>query len=52
MLSLVTLAQESGTPWWKLLLSDIPHDAGAVVVYALIAGFIYFIWKGNRKRTE
>lgn len=52
MLGLVAQAQESGAPWWKLLLSDIPHDAGAVVVYVLIAGFVYFIWKGNRKRTE
>jgi hypothetical protein len=49
MLSLVQVAQE-GAPWWKLMLSDIPHDAGAVVVYLLIGAFVYFIWQGNRKR--
>ena len=51
MLSLIHLAQ-SDKPWWQLLLSDIPHDAGAVVVYLLIGGFIFFIWKGNRKGSE
>jgi len=52
MLGLVHLAQSSGAPWWKLLLSDIPHDAGAVVVYLLLGGFVYFVWRGMRKRSE
>ena len=50
MLSLFFVQAE--TPWWKLLLSDIPHDAGAIVAYVLIAGFIGLIWAGNRKRSS
>jgi hypothetical protein len=51
MLLLMNLAQAE-LPWWKLLVRDIPHDAGAAVVYILIGGFIFFIWKGSRKRPE
>lgn len=50
MLSFISLVQ-SGTPWWKLLLSDVPRDAGAIVVYLMIGAFVFFIWKGNRKRS-
>ena len=51
MLSLFSVVQ-STQPWWKLLLSDVPHDAGAIVAYVLIGGFIAFIWVGNRKRPS
>ena len=30
------------------VVSDIPHDAGAMVAYALLAIFIGFIWAGSR----
>jgi hypothetical protein len=30
---------------------DIPHDASAMVVYAIIAVFVGFIWLGSRGGT-
>ncbi|CAN5439331.1 hypothetical protein BH24GEM3_BH24GEM3_18710 [soil metagenome] len=30
------------------IVTDIPHDAAAVVVYLLLALFIGFIWYGSR----
>lgn len=39
---------------WELTLqeviSDIPHDAGALVAYALLGLFVGFVWMGNRNR--
>lgn len=32
------------------VLSDIPHDTGAIVVYVLMTLFIGLIWSGSRKR--
>ncbi len=32
------------------MLQDIPHDAGAIVVYALLLAFVGFIWYGSRGR--
>ncbi len=32
----------------KDIVTDIPHDAAAVVVYLLLALFIGFIWYGSR----
>lgn len=31
------------------LISDIPHDAGAIVVYVMLLGFGWLIWRANRK---
>lgn len=33
------------------IVSDIPHDAGAVVAYALLAIFLGFIWAGSRNKS-
>lgn len=30
------------------VISDIPHDVPAIVVYVLIAVFVGFIWYGSR----
>ncbi|CAN5638058.1 hypothetical protein BH23GEM7_BH23GEM7_24470 [soil metagenome] len=30
------------------IVTDIPHDAAAVVVYLLLALFVGFIWYGSR----
>lgn len=30
------------------ILSDIPHDAGAVIVYILVLAFAGFVWYGSR----
>ena len=31
------------------IVSDIPHDPGAWVTYALLALFVGFVWIGNRR---
>ncbi len=31
-------------------LSDIPHDAGAVVAYSIIGIFVAFVWMGSRTK--
>lgn len=33
------------------VLADIPHDAGAILTYALLAVFIGFIWAGSRNKA-
>jgi hypothetical protein len=34
------------------VIADIPHDAGAIVIYLLLALFIGFIWAGSRGRPD
>ena len=34
------------------IVADIPHDAGALVVYAFMAIFLGFIWYGNKARPK
>jgi hypothetical protein len=41
---------EEGTLTIGEVLADIPHDPAAFVVYALIAGSVWLIWKANRKQ--
>lgn len=41
-------AQDGGLTLHEVLYS-IPHDVAAFVVYALVAGFVFFIWRGSRK---
>ena len=33
------------------ILSDIPHDTAAIIVYVMIAIFAGFIWMGSRKKS-
>ncbi len=33
----------------EAILSNLPHDAGAIVVYILMIAFVGFIWYGSRK---
>lgn len=33
------------------MISDIPHDFGALIVYLLIALFVGFIWYGARSNS-
>ncbi len=44
------LIQESGDGGLTLdsVLRNLPHDAGAIVVYVLLLAFIGFIWYGSR----
>ena len=50
----MTIVQEAAEGGLTLerVLSDIPHDAGAMVIYVLIALFIGFIWYGNRAKPR
>ena len=32
------------------IFSGIPHDGPAIVVYALVLGFIYLTWAGSRPK--
>lgn len=45
------LIQDSNGPGLSLegVIRNLPHDAGAVVVYVLMIAFIGFIWYGSRK---
>lgn len=33
------------------VFQSIPHDAGAVLVFVLVAVSVYLIWRGSRGRT-
>jgi len=32
------------------ILSDIPRDLEAILVYLMFVGFVVFIWRGSRER--
>ena len=49
---LLKIAAQDGGLTLHEVLTSIPHDAAAVVVYALVGGFIYFVWRGSRKSGE
>lgn len=42
------LVQDEGGLDVGRILSDIPHDGPALVVYVLILGFVGSIWLGSR----
>ncbi len=42
-------AEPSTEPLWRLILSGIPRDASAIMVYTLIAFCVGLIWWGHRK---
>lgn len=50
----MTIVQEAAQGGLTLerVLNDIPHDAGAIVIYVLLAVFIGFIWYGNRHKSK
>jgi hypothetical protein len=48
MYALALLAEGSTSLTWKDVLQDIPHDAGAVIVYLMIIGFGFVLWYSNR----
>lgn len=51
MVLVTTLMQAAGEDGLTIgeVISDIPHDAAAFLVYALTAASLYLIWRGNRK---
>ena len=44
------LQEESST--FGQIVESIPRDASAMLVYALMAGFVFLIWVGSRKATR
>lgn len=32
------------------VLADIPHDAGAIVVYLMLLALGFFVWHGSRNK--
>ena len=32
------------------VITGIPHDAGSIVVYIILAAFLYGIWRGSKSR--
>lgn len=48
MYALAMLAGEGSGLTWQQVLQDIPHDAGAIIVYLMIVGFGFMLWYGNR----
>ena len=33
------------------IVTNIPHDAGAVIVYVMLGTFGFLMWKGSRRRS-
>jgi hypothetical protein len=48
MLATLMVLQDDGLTIAEVI-RDMPHDAGALIVYALVAGFVIMIWRGSRK---
>jgi hypothetical protein len=34
------------------VLGSIPHDVPALVIYAMLLGFVGFVWMGSRKKSS
>lgn len=47
MFAIAALLQESGLTLRKVI-TDIPHDVPAMVVYLLLGAFVFLIWRGSR----
>jgi hypothetical protein len=51
MLSIALLLQDEGMSVGRIL-SDIPHDIAAFIIYVLIGGSVYLIWRGGRPKPK
>jgi hypothetical protein len=49
MTMLIALLQDSRLTL-RDILSDIPRDLEAFLVYLMFVGFVVFIWRGSRER--
>lgn len=47
MFTIAALLQEGGLTLHKIL-TDIPHDLPAMVVYVMLGAFVFLIWRGSR----
>lgn len=46
---ILTMVSQANGLTLEEVISDIPHDAAAIVVYVLIAGSVYLLWWANRR---
>jgi hypothetical protein len=51
MLLIRSLAQDGGGSIGRIL-ANIPHDAAAFIVYILIGGSLYLVWRGSRPKPK
>ena len=51
MFSIALLQQDGGLTIGDII-ADIPHDLPAIIVYVLLAGFVYLIWRGSRPSSK
>ena len=52
MLNIMLVQAADGGLTLGRILRDIPHDASALVVYALVFGFGYMTWRGSRPKKS
>jgi hypothetical protein len=51
MLLIRVVLQDSGVSVGRIL-SGIPHDFEAFIVYVLIGASLYFVWRGSRAKPK
>ena len=51
-MSVIALAIQSEGLTLREVVNGIPHDGPAILVYAMLAAFIGFIWVGSRKKSS
>jgi hypothetical protein len=51
-MSIIAMAIQSEGLTLREVVSGIPHDGPAIVVYAMLIVFVGFIWMGSRKKSS
>lgn len=51
-MSIIAMAIQSEGLTLREVVSGIPHDGPAIVVYAMLIVFVGFIWLGSRKKSS
>jgi hypothetical protein len=51
MFAIATVIQSEGLTFGEVI-RGIPHDGPALVVYAMLVGFVGFIWLGSRRKSS
>jgi hypothetical protein len=50
MFAILTAVQSDGLTLGEVI-SGIPHDGPAILVYAMLLVFVGFVWAGSRKKS-